>query len=79
MADLTELGNLSYHSDTVECLEFASMPNPDDDTDDDTDDDDDDDDSSDGHSSQHTPSARHDQLVLAAGGRDGKISLWKYF
>ncbi|SPO44000.1 uncharacterized protein PSANT_01685 [Moesziomyces antarcticus] len=73
MADLTELGNLSYHSETVECLEFASVPNPDDD------DDDDEDDSSDGHSSQHTPSARHNQLVLAAGGRDGKISLWKYF
>lgn len=75
MADLTELGNLSYHSDTVECLEFASMPNPDDDTDDD----DDDDDSSDRHSSQHTQPARDNQLVLAAGGRDGKISLWKYF
>ncbi|GAC76538.1 protein required for fusion of vesicles in vesicular transport [Moesziomyces antarcticus T-34] len=75
MADLTELGNLSYHSDTVECLEFASMPNPDDETDDD----DDDDDSSDRHSSQHTPPARDNQLVLAAGGRDGKISLWKYF
>jgi hypothetical protein len=78
MADLTELGNLSYHSDTVECLEFASMPNQDDDTDDD-DDDDDDDDSSDRHSSQHTQPARDNQLVLAAGGRDGKISLWKYF
>lgn len=75
MADLTELGNLSYHSDTVECLEFASMPKPDDDTDDD----DDDDDSSDRHSFQHTQPARDNQLVLAAGGRDGKISLWKYF
>ncbi len=71
MADLTELGVLNYHSDTVECLEFAPVP--------DSDDPDEDEDSSDGHSSQHTSSARHNQLVLAAGGRDGKISLWKYF
>ena len=69
MTDLKELGILSYHTDTVECLEFATVTNQEDD----------DDSSSDGHSTQHTPSARQPELVLAAGGRDGKVSLWKYF
>lgn len=61
---------LSYHRDTVECLAFAHVrpPREDDDTDDDDHDDADD--------AQTDATPR--ELILAAGGRDGKISLWKY-
>ncbi|CBQ71796.1 conserved hypothetical protein [Sporisorium reilianum SRZ2] len=62
---LAHLGSLSYHRDTVECLAFAHVKISNQHGQDDSSDDEDD--------SQNTH-----QLVLAAGGRDGKVSLWKY-
>lgn len=66
--NMQELGQLNYHRDTVECLAFAYAKLGDGESDDDEDEDEDD--------------AEGDvtgvQLVLAAGGRDGKASLWKY-
>ncbi|CDR88641.1 uncharacterized protein SPSC_05245 [Sporisorium scitamineum] len=59
------LGTLNYHRDTVECLTFAHVKVSEKDVQDDSSDEDDDD-------------TQDAQLVLAAGGRDGKISLWKY-
>ncbi|EST07555.1 WD40 repeat [Kalmanozyma brasiliensis GHG001] len=64
---LTELGSLSYHRDTVECLAFALANRGDQ-----AEQDDSDDDADSGNGSTGT------QLVLAAGGKDGKVSLWKY-
>lgn len=59
---MQELGELKYHRDTVECLAFAHARVGD------GDDDSDEEDEADGAM----------ELVLAAGGRDGKVSLWKY-
>lgn len=75
-SDLSRLGSLEYHRDTVECLVFARVKLSGTDAgmaSDDSDDDDDDDDSQPQGSSASTQ-----QLVLAAGGKDGKVSLWKY-
>ncbi|SPO24763.1 uncharacterized protein UTRI_01736_B [Ustilago trichophora] len=63
--DMTELGQLSYHRDTVECLAFAYAKTGDQEDETSSDEDKDDD-------------AKPAELILAAGGRDGKISLWKY-
>ncbi|SPO23058.1 uncharacterized protein UTRI_01736 [Ustilago trichophora] len=63
---MTELGQLSYHRDTVECLAFAHAITLGQEDASSSDEDQDDDD------------AKPTELILAAGGRDGKISLWKY-
>lgn len=64
---MTELGHLSYHRDTVECLSFAMIKSGAQDED-----------STDDDSDTEEGGASQPHLVLAAGGRDGKISLWKY-
>ncbi|TKY86737.1 hypothetical protein EX895_004377 [Sporisorium graminicola] len=61
---LSHLGSLNYHRDTVECLAFAHVKGSDHVDQDDTSDEED--------VPQDAP------LILAAGGRDGKVSLWKY-
>lgn len=61
---LAHLGSLNYHRDTVECLAFAHVKVSDENDQDDSSDEDDD--------------PQDTQLILAAGGRDGKVSLWKY-
>ena len=63
---LTQWGSLGYHRDTVECLTFAHVATRDDDDDDDH------------HQGSDEDEMGDKQVVLAAGGRDGKVSLWKY-
>ncbi|GAC96396.1 hypothetical protein PHSY_003976 [Pseudozyma hubeiensis SY62] len=62
-SNMTRLGSLDYHRNTVECLTFATVAIPAEDEEEEDDD-------------ALQDSAQ--QLVLAAGGRDGKVSLWKY-
>ncbi|PWZ00685.1 WD40 repeat-like protein [Testicularia cyperi] len=73
--DLREIGRLEYHRNTVDALQFCppvSLEGHSTDSDSD--------DSSNGHTgppnrTRQTPS----RLTLAAGGRDGKISLWNFY
>lgn len=63
-SNMTRLGSLDYHRNTVECLAFATVALSAEAEEDDDDD--------------HAPQETTQQLILAAGGRDGKVSLWKY-
>lgn len=65
---MRELGELSYHRDTVECLAFAWVKNKSPDSDSDSESDEE----------QSEGQSEGAELILAAGGKDGKISLWKY-
>ncbi|SNX83315.1 uncharacterized protein MEPE_02022 [Melanopsichium pennsylvanicum] len=64
---MQELGQLNYHRDTVECLIFASVKTGELEEDEDSDEDE-----------EVEGKDAKTQLILAAGCRDGKISLWKY-
>lgn len=64
---MQELGELRYHRDTVECLAFAYARTGDDD-----------DGEEDDEEEEEQKGEKASELILAAGGRDGKISLWKY-
>ncbi|SPC66826.1 uncharacterized protein UHOD_02347 [Ustilago sp. UG-2017b] len=72
---IEQLFSLQYHSDTVECLAFAYVTTSQDDEDEDEEDEEDEE-KDERKSGQVT--AKNTELILAAGGRDGKISLWKY-
>ncbi|UTT94259.1 hypothetical protein NDA17_006203 [Ustilago hordei] len=86
---IEQLSSLHYHTDTVECLAFAyvkireddddedqQQDQEDEDEDEDEDEEDEDEEKDERESGQVT--AKNTELILAAGGRDGKISLWKY-
>lgn len=80
---IEQLPSLHYHRDTVECLAFAYVTISEDDDDEDQaedqdqeDEDEEDEEKDERESGQVT--AKNTELILAAGGRDGKISLWKY-
>lgn len=73
IGEMQELGSLDYHRDTVECLTFAYAKTRGIDDDDDEEEEEGEDAVETGHLAP--PGT---ELILAAGGRDGKISLWKY-
>ncbi|KAJ1029748.1 hypothetical protein NDA13_002991 [Ustilago tritici] len=74
---IEQLRSLQYHRDTVECLAFAYVTMSEDDDDEDEDEEVEEDEEKDERESGQV-TAKKTELILAAGGRDGKISLWKY-